>query len=150
VIALLPDLVYWDRMSTTAVTEIATLKEKTRDLCHFILEDPSFASAQGAIDAFQEDEAAQELYRAWQEKAAQLHRKHHEGIKPTSGEIAQMDSLKAKALENSVAADFVEAEDLINSIFGTVMKMVQKTLQNGAVPSDEELNSCCGGGCGCG
>ncbi len=118
-------------------------------MCHFILEDPAFASAQAAIDAFQEDEKAQELYRTWHEKAADLHRKHHEGKKATSGEIAQMESLKDKAMENPIAADFVEAEDLINSIFGTVMKMVQKTLQNGAVPTDEELNSCCGGGCGC-
>lgn len=136
-------------MSTTTETEIATLKEKTRELCHFILEDPAFASAQGAIDAFQEDEKAQELYRVWHQKAGDLHRKQHEGKKPNAAELAQMDALKTKAMENPVAADFVEAEDLINSIFGTVMKMVQKTLQNGAVPTDEELNSCCGGGCGC-
>jgi cell fate (sporulation/competence/biofilm development) regulator YlbF (YheA/YmcA/DUF963 family) len=136
-------------MSTTTLTENEALKEKTREFCHFILDDPSFAAAQGCIDAYEEDEVAQELYNAWQQKAAELHQKHHEGHKPTSKELVEMDLLRSQAMENPVAADFFEAENLINDIFRTVMKMLQKTLQDGAVPTDEELNTCCGGGCGC-
>ena len=137
-------------MSTTTETVIPTLEDKTRELCQFILEDPAFAAAFGSIDAFQEDKEAQGLYKSWQEKAAELHHMHHEGKEPSQSDVVEMERLKQTVMDNSVAADFVEAEDSVNDIFGTVMKLVQKTLQNGQIPTEDEMNECCSsGGCGC-
>ncbi|MDF1754349.1 MAG: YlbF family regulator [Verrucomicrobiales bacterium] len=137
-------------MSTTTETAVVTLEDKTRELCQFILEDPKFAAASGSIDAFQEDKEAQSVYRDWQQKASELHALHHQGKEPEQSDIVEMERLKEIVLDNAVAADFVEAEDAVNEMFSTVMKLVQKTLQNGSVPTEEEMNECCNsGGCGC-
>ncbi|MDF1816290.1 MAG: YlbF family regulator [Verrucomicrobiales bacterium] len=137
-------------MATTTETAIPTLEEKTRELCQFILEDPAYAAASGSIDTFQESEEAQKIYRNWQQKAAELHHMHHEGKEPEQSDIVELERLKQVVMDNQIAADFVEAEDSVNDIFGTVMKMVQKTLQNGSIPTEDDLNECCGNsGCGC-
>ena len=136
--------------TTTTETKIPTLEEKTRELCQFILEDPVFAAAQGRIETFLENEDATELYGNWQRKASELHQKHHEGNEPSDDEIKEFEGLKAKVLDHPVAADFLEAEDTVNDMFQTITKMVQKTLQNGKIPTDEDLKECCGNsGCGC-
>jgi len=49
-----------------------------------------------------------------------------------------------------VAIGFAESEEILNGIFGTVTQLLQKTLQLGRVPTEEDLSAgCCGGGCGC-
>jgi cell fate (sporulation/competence/biofilm development) regulator YlbF (YheA/YmcA/DUF963 family) len=131
-------------------TKVPTLEEKTRELCNFLLEDGGYAAAQGKINAFEEDKEAQELYRNWQRKGSELQHMHQEGREPGEEDIAEMERLKGLVMDHSIGSDFIEAEETLNSMFGTVMKMVQKTLQDGAVPSDEDLDECCGnGGCGC-
>ena len=136
--------------TTTTETKVLTLEEKTRELCQFLLEDASYAAAQGRIDAFEEDKEAQDLYRNWQKKGSELHHMHQEGREPGEEDIAEMERLKGLLMDNPVGADFIEAEETLNSMFGKVMKMVQKTLQDGVVPSDEDLDECCGNsGCGC-
>ena len=133
-----------------------TVATKTRDLCQFIVDQPEFAAARGHIEAFLEDAEAQSLYRAWQEKGHELHRMSHEGLQPNDTDKQEMERLRQAVLNNEVAAEFSEAEGQMNSLFGTVTKLLQSTLQLGRVPSEDELNAqsgCCGGGggggCGC-
>ncbi len=134
-------------MSTTTTEEtIPTLEEKIQDLCQFLLDDPAFVAAQGQIEAFQDDKAAQEVYQAWQAKGAELHQMQHEGRRPSDSDIVEVERLREAALDNSTAADFCEAEDSINEMFGLVMKYVQKTLQNGRMPTEDDINGCCGSG----
>lgn len=136
--------------TTTTETKVLTLEEKTRELCEFILQDGSYAAAQGRIDAFEEDKEALDLYRNLQRKASELHHMQHEGRDPSEEDISEMDRLRDLLMANPVGSDFMEAEEALNSMFKTVMKMVQKTLQDGSVPSAEELDECCGNsGCGC-
>tara|TARA_R110002096_G_scaffold24760_34_gene78110 strand:+ start:2950 stop:3369 length:420 start_codon:yes stop_codon:yes gene_type:complete len=137
----------------TTLQQATTIDEKARELCQFVLDDAGFASAQGRIELFMEDEDAKNVYRAWQEKSQELHSKSHQGLQPTEGDVAEIESLKSAVMSNSVALDFVEAENEMNAIFGSVTKLLQKTLQLGRLPTDEDMkeSECCSsGGCGCG
>ena len=133
--------------------EPTTIQAKARELCQFILEDANFAAARGKIEMFLENEEAKKVYRAWQEKSHELHVKGHQGVEPGEGDLAEVESLKAAVMGNPLAMDFAEAEDEMNQIFGAVTKLVQKTLQLGHMPTEEDLaeGGCCGGGsCGSG
>lgn len=142
-------------MSTTTVLETPSIEAKARDLCEFIVNQPEFAADRGRIESFLEDDQAQQLYRAWQEKGQELHRMSHEGLQPNEEDRNEMDRLREAVLGNEVAAEFAGAEENMNAIFGTVTKLLQKTLQLGRVPAEADLDEsgCCGGGggggCGC-
>lgn len=136
----------------TTLQQATTIDEKARELCQFVLDDAGFASAQGRIEMFMESEEAKNVYRAWQEKSHEIQQKSRQGMQPTEGDVAELESLKAAVLSNSVAVDFVEAENEMNDIFGSVTKLLQKTLQLGRLPTEEDMKEgeCCGnGGCGC-
>ena len=138
--------------ASTTLPEFATIEDKAREFCEFVVQDPGFAAARGKIDLFMENEEAKSAYRAWQEKGQQLHQMSHQGAQPSDEDVAEIEMLKATVMANPVAVDFAEAEDHMNSIFGSMVKILQKTLQNGEVPTAEELaeNECCGNsGCGC-
>ncbi len=127
-----------------------TIEEKTRELCECIVEDAVFTSAQGKIEAFLGDDDAKTLYRDWQQQAEMLHQKHHQGEEASPEELAELKAREEKVMSHPVGADFVAAEDTMNRLFQSVTRMVQKTLQNGEVPSPEEMEECCGNsGCGC-
>lgn len=140
-------------MST--LLEQSAVEDKAIDLCQAILDDPDFAEARRKIDTFLGDQNAQDAYKAWQGKAQELHQMSHEGLQPNNDDLAQFETLKAAVQNNDTAANFVAAEDRLNSIFGSVTKRIQKTLQLGKLPAEEDLveSGCCGGsgggGCGC-
>ncbi|MFT4638019.1 MAG: cell fate (sporulation/competence/biofilm development) regulator YlbF (YheA/YmcA/DUF963 family) [Verrucomicrobiales bacterium] len=142
-------------MSTDTLIETPSIEAKVRDLCEFIVNQPEFAADRGRIETFLEDTDAQKLFRAWQEKGQELHRMSHEGLQPNEEDQNEMDSLRQAVLANEVAAEFAGAEENMNTIFGTVTKLLQKTLQLGRVPTEADLDEsgCCGGGggggCGC-
>ena len=137
-------------MSNPAETDSTALINKVRDLCEFLAADEHFATAQEQIKIFDGDEVAQDAYAVWQSTASELqHRYQHEGIKPTSQDLKELEELQQAVNANEVAANFVEANDEMNKLFSSVMKMVQKTFQLGRAPTDDELIECCGsGGCG--
>lgn len=130
----------------SATTTAPSLEDKTRELCQFIIDSPNFVTAQGRCDAFDDDVAAQKLYQNWREFEMDLHRRHQEGYQPNQDDIAKLEKLRGEAMKNSTLVDFVEAEEALNGMFGKVVKILQRTLQTGAVPTDEELEECCGSG----
>lgn len=136
--------------------EPTTIDSKTRELCHFIVDQPDFMTARRQIEAFLDDAQAQETYRSWQEKAHELHRMGHEGLQPNDTDLQEMERLRQAVSSNEVATNFAGAEDQMNGIFSSITKLLQQTLQLGRVPSEEEMSAdsgCCGGGgggsCGC-
>jgi cell fate (sporulation/competence/biofilm development) regulator YlbF (YheA/YmcA/DUF963 family) len=136
-----------------AILEKTGIEASLRQLCQSIVDDPEFIEAHQRIELFLDSSDAQSVYRAWQEKAHALHMRSHEGDLPNDEELEEFERLRDAVESNSVASGFAEAEDVLNGLFGTVTKMVQKTLQLGRVPSEEDLagSGCCGsgGGCGC-
>lgn len=133
--------------------DLTSVEEKAREFCGFVVEQEAYRDAWKDIEAFLDDEEAKAVYRNWQEKGSEMHRREHQGIVPSLDEVEQLEGLKAAVLANPVAANFMEAEGYMNRVFSVVTKLLQKTLQTGQVPSEEEMSEggCCGGhgGCGC-
>lgn len=132
--------------TTTTIAELPQLADKARELCGFILESPEYEVLQGRFETFEKDTTAQKIHHAWRERDYELQRQHREGNMPTKDQIAELEKLRTAALENEVVVDYVESEQALSKMFQTVMKVVQKSLETGRVPTDEELSECCGSG----
>jgi cell fate (sporulation/competence/biofilm development) regulator YlbF (YheA/YmcA/DUF963 family) len=132
------------------VAQAPTLEDKALELCQFVLDQPEFQDSWSRIEAFLADPAAQNLYREWQEASRDLAMRERQGVPLTDHDLVVVESRKEAVLANDVAIGFAESEEILNGIFGTVTQLLQKTLQLGRVPTEEDLSAgCCGGGCGC-
>lgn len=137
----------------TSTVNLPSVEEKARELCEFVVSQDGYQEARNRVEAFMEDDGAKDLYRAWQEKGAEMHHRSHQGIEPGAPDVEELERLKGEVMGNQAAMGFVNAEGEMNQIFETVTTLLQKSLQLGHVPTAEELKAseCCNsGGCGCG
>lgn len=136
---------------TTAATPVL---QKTKELCQLILDQPSMKSIRQRIDAFMQDEATKTQYQNLVEKGQALQEKQQQAIQLTNEEIAEFERDREALLNNPVARGFLDAQEEIHEVKHEVHQYVNKTLELGRVPSEEDMNqgsSCDGhGGCGCG
>jgi len=82
-------------------------------------------------------------------KGQALHEKQHKSLPLSGEEISDFERSREDMLANPVAKNFLEAQDAMHHIQGTIQKLITKTLENGNVPTAEDLNESCGHGCGC-
>lgn len=123
--------------------------DKARELCSLILQSGEYRDNLSRINAFFEDDSAQEAYRGFSELGERLHQKQHAG-ELTQADIDGYDAELAALRANPLAADFMDAEKTLNGIVSQISRLVGKSLELGRVPKPEELeDGCCGGGCGC-
>jgi cell fate (sporulation/competence/biofilm development) regulator YlbF (YheA/YmcA/DUF963 family) len=137
-------------MQTNVQTEDAIL-QKTRELCETIVRQPRFQSLRRRVETFLADSEAQSQYECLSDLGQQLHDKQHQGLTLTSAEIAAFDRQREAFASNPVASAFVEAQEEMRQIQEQITRYVSKTLELGAVPSEEDLagGGSCGSGCGC-
>lgn len=141
-------------MTTTAVSSI---EEKLHSLCQAILDDADVQQARQQAEAFLADAQAVALYREVAQTTHQFEHRHRAGEKFSEEEIARYTSLRQRAEEHPLIQGFHEAQELLQGIATTINLYVTKTLETGAIPTDEEIaaaqGGCCGGhgggGCGC-
>ena len=137
-------------MQTTL--EETPVMQKTRELCQTILEQPTMQSIRQRIDTFMADEAARGQYDGLVEKGQSLQQKQQLS-EPLSGEeIADFEKQRDALLQNPVARDFMDAQEELHQVQHSVHQFVNKTLELGRMPTEEDLNGggCGNGGCGCG
>jgi cell fate (sporulation/competence/biofilm development) regulator YlbF (YheA/YmcA/DUF963 family) len=137
-------------MQSNTETQDAVL-QKTRELCEAIVQQPSFKDIRRRMDAFLADTEAQAQYECLSELGQQLHDKQRQGLTLTHAEIAAFDRQRDLFTANPVASAFVEAQEEMHQLQQKVVRYVSKTLELGAVPSEDQLaeGDCCGGGGGC-
>lgn len=139
-------------MTTTAVSSI---EEKLHSLCQAIVEDSEVQQARQQAEAFLADEQAVALYREVASTTHQFERRHQAGEKFSDEEIATFTSLRQRADEHPLIQGFHEAQHVLQEIATTVNAYVTKTLEKGAIPTEQEIaesqGGCCGGhgGGGC-
>ncbi|MBK1832856.1 YlbF family regulator [Roseibacillus ishigakijimensis] len=133
--------------------------EKTRELCALIAENDEFASLQKDVETFFADDTARDSFRRVQEWGDELHQKQQAGLELSDSEIKDFESARGALFENPVATNFLNAQQTLQALQGSVSKYVGMTLELGRVPSAEDFaaqdgGGCCGGGggggCGCG
>jgi cell fate (sporulation/competence/biofilm development) regulator YlbF (YheA/YmcA/DUF963 family) len=132
--------------------EETPITRKTRELCQAILDEPSIRSVRERIDTFMADEKARAQYDGLVAKGQALQQKQQNSVALTGEEISDFEQDRDSLLKNPVARGFLDAQQELQEVRESIHKFVNKTLELGRLPEEEELSeSCCNhDGCGCG
>ena len=126
------------------------IRQKTRELCQTILEQPDFQMLRRQIDTFMADDHAKSQYQNVVEKSDVLNHKQHQGQSLTSDEIADFERQRETLVSNPVARDFLDAQQAMHQLQESVGQYLAKTFELGRVPKPEDFDSgSCGPSCGC-
>ncbi len=128
----------------------SAITQKTLELCQTILDQPNFRSIRQRIDAFMTDEKSRAQYDGLVSKGQALQQKQ-QNSQPLSGEeVADFEKDRDELLRNPVARGFIDAQEELHEVKHSVHQLVNKTLELGRIPTEDDLNEGCGhGGCGC-
>ena len=135
-------------MQTTL--EETSVLQKTKELCQAILDQPNMRSIRQRIDAFMADEKTRAQYDNLVAKGQTLHEKEHNSIQLTREEIGDFEKQREAVFNNPVARGFLDAQEELHNVQETIHQYVNKTLELGRMPTEEDLSG--GGyghGCGC-
>ena len=97
------------------------------------------------IDSFMGDEQAQAQYEAVVNKGQELQQKQQMSEQLSPEEISAFEQQRDSLLKNQVARGFIDAQEELHEVKHSVHQLINKTLELGRLPTEEELN---GGGCG--
>lgn len=126
------------------------IEEKTQELCETLLAAPEMISIRKRMDTFMADTAARGQYDSLMAKGQALQEKQHHGQQLDSAEIADFEKNRELLLANPIARSFLDAQEELQTIQGSIQKHVAKTLELGRLPKAEDLEEgSCGSGCGC-
>ncbi len=133
------------------MTATSTIEAKIQELCTAIIEDDEVRQARGHAEAFLADQEAVGVYREMAMMGRSLHQKQHNGEEPTEAEVDQFTALQERCDGHPLIPSFLEAQQFLSGVAERVSTYVGKTLEEGRVPSEEEMSSggSCGEGCGC-
>lgn len=132
--------------------EETPITRKTRELCQAILDEPSIRSVRERIDTFMANEKTRAQYDGLVAKGQALQQKQQSSVALTGEEISDFEQDRDSLLKNPVARGFLDAQQELQEVRESIHRFVNKTLELGRLPEEEELSEgCCSeGGCGCG
>jgi cell fate (sporulation/competence/biofilm development) regulator YlbF (YheA/YmcA/DUF963 family) len=135
-------------MPTT--TEETQITAKTKELCQAILDEPNMRSIRQRIDTFMADEKTRSAYDGLIEKGQALQQKQQTAQPLSNDEIVEFEKTRDSLMMNPVARGFLDAQEELHSVQESIQQYVNKTLELGHVPTEDELGGGgCGHGCGC-
>jgi cell fate (sporulation/competence/biofilm development) regulator YlbF (YheA/YmcA/DUF963 family) len=135
-------------METTAVE--TTLIKKTRELCQALVDEPQMQSIRQRIDAFMADDKARTQYDELVSKGQELQEKQRNSLPLAGDEISNFEAGRDALLADPVARGFLDAQEELQEVRNSIQKYISRTIELGRVPTEEDMESCCEGGCGCG
>jgi len=131
--------------------EETPVMQKTRELCQTILEQPNMQSIRQRIDAFMGDDQTRGQYDDLVNKGQALQQKQQMSLALSGEEISDFEQRRDALLKNPVARGFMDAQEELHQLEQSVHQYVNKTLELGRLPTEEEMSGgSCGSGCGCG
>ena len=137
----------------TMLADDSQVMSKTKELCEAIAGDPEYKALLEKVERFLEDDASKLQFQSVQERSHELGQKQQSGLELSAGEVEDFESAREALMENSVARDFMDAQQSLQSVQMAIGKYVGMTLELGRVPAEEEMageGGCCNeGGCGC-
>src|SRR5207244_6493590 len=102
------------------------------------------------IDSFMGDEKTRAHYDNLMVKGQALQQKQQMSMPLTGEEISEFEQQREALLNNPVARGFLDAQEELHQVQESIHKYVNKTLELGRLPTDEDLGGgSCGHGCGC-
>jgi len=134
---------------TTTIEESPVI-QKTKELCQAILEQPNMQSIRQRVDAFMADDKTRAQYDGLMSKGQALQQKQQASMPLTGDEITEFEAQRESLLSNPVARGFLDAQEELHEVQESIQQYVNKTLELGRLPSEEDLTGrSCGHGCGC-
>lgn len=133
-------------------SELTRFDDKLFELCRAILDDPEFQALRPKVEAFLENQSAQDKLARMQGKGESLQRRQLKGERLTAAEIAEFEDERDALFEEPLIRGFFDAQQLAHRIQARIHECVAKTFELGRVPTPDELKKqeCCGdSGCGC-
>lgn len=132
-----------------ANTEDTMILQKTRELCETIVSQPEFQQIRSRVDAFMANEEAKNTYQIVVEKGEALQQKQQMGLPLSNDEITEFEKHRETLVNNPVAKGFLDAQNEMHKMQESVGQYVAKTFELGRIPTQDDLESSCGSGCGC-
>ena len=130
------------------IIEDSLVVKKTKELCQAILDQPNMQDIRQRINAFLGDEKARAQYDGLMTKGQALQQKQQMSVPLSGEEISEFEQQREALLSNPVARGFIDAQEELNQVQESIHSYVNKTLELGRMPTDDDLGSC-GHGCGC-
>jgi cell fate (sporulation/competence/biofilm development) regulator YlbF (YheA/YmcA/DUF963 family) len=129
--------------------ETTAVLEKTRELCQTIVAQPGFQAARGHLDAFLADDQARRQYQLVAAKSQELQARQYQGQQLSQEELTTYEAERQALVNNPIARNFLEAQEHLHQMQGTITRYVARTLELGRVPNPEDFEGC-SPGCACG
>jgi cell fate (sporulation/competence/biofilm development) regulator YlbF (YheA/YmcA/DUF963 family) len=123
--------------------------QKAKELCQTILDQPNMQSIRQRIDSFMANDAAKAQYDDVMTRGQALQQKQESSVPLASEEIDAFEKRRDALMNNPVARGFFDAQEELHEVQESVTKLVNKTLELGRMPTEEDLGGGCGHGCGC-
>ncbi len=123
---------------------------KARELCQTLVDEPQMQSIRKRIDTFMQDEDAKSQYDTIVSKGQALQEKQRNSLPLSGEEISDFETGRDALLGNPVARGFMDAQEELQEVRESIQKLITRTLELGRVPTEEDMESCCDHGCGCG
>ncbi len=96
------------------------------------------------------DSATQSQYSELVSQGQALQEKQQNAVALSNDEIEQFEKSREALLNNPVARNFLDAQEELHTVKQSIHQYLNKTLELGRLPTDEDLKSgSCGHGCGC-
>ncbi len=135
----------------------SAVMSKTRELCEAITQDSDYQELLAKIETFLNNDEARLSYQSVHEKGQELNQKQQAGLQLADAEIHEFEVARESLMANSVASQFMQAQQALEEVQKAVSQHVGMTLELGRVPTPEDFEhaggGCCGGsgggGCGC-
>lgn len=123
--------------------------QKAKELCQTILDQPNMQSIRQRIDSFMANDAAKAQYDDVMTRGQALQQKQESSVPLAKEEIDAFENRRDALMNNPVARGFFDAQEELHEVQESVTKLVNKTLELGRMPTEEDLGGGCGHGCGC-
>lgn len=131
--------------------EETPVMQKTRELCQTILDQPNMQSIRERIDAFMGDDQTRGQYDDVVNKGQALQQKQQMSMALSGEEVSDFERLRDALMKNPAARAFMDAQEELHEVQQSVHQYVNKTLELGRLPTEQEMSAdgSCGHGCGC-
>ena len=135
----------------TKTLKSAPIKKKTEALCEAISCQPEFKTLFAKIEAFMNDEKLKYEYGVLNDRGALLQQMQQNGMEIKEDEIVEFEKLREEFMDNTVATDFLEAQEEVQQLQDKIHQVIAKSFEIGRVPQPEDFDFCSDGfgHCGC-
>ena len=85
------------------------------------------------------------------DRSALLQQKQQAGVEIKEEEIVEFEKLREEFMANSVATNFLEAQEEVQQVQDRINQIITKTFEIGRVPNQDDFDFCSDGfgDCGC-